>query len=164
MKNKVAFLLIGVIPLLSSCASQRVFLAPVGPNPFQTTVASANTGYLKVFSEREAISEGDTPIFYQHSEYQVYNASGKLVKDVGNTSGHYDTAPETVPLPPGRYTVKARAKDYLSVVVPVVIDAGRTTSLHLDDRWQPPKSSPKTEFVFEPGGEPVGWRAGRSDR
>ena len=89
---------------------------------------------------------------------------GKLVKDVGNTNGHYDTAPETVPLPPGNYTVKARAKDYLSVLVPVVIEAGRITSVHLDDRWHPPKSTPTTEFVFEPGGQPVGWSAERPGR
>ena len=159
MKSNATLLLIGIIPFLSSCASQRLVLAPVGPNPLQSNVSAGNTGFLRVFSEREPVSEGDTPIFYQPSEYKIYSAHGQLVKDVGNTNGHYDTAPRTVPLPAGRYTVKARAKDYLTVVVPVVIESGRTTSVHLDDRWRGPHDVPRAEFVFEPNGEPVGWSA-----
>ncbi len=159
MKRKLRLLLMGIIPVLVSCASRPVGLAPVGPSPFTGGVASGSTGCLRVFSEREPVIEGDTPIYYQHSDYAVFNARGKLIKYVDNTNGHYETSPRDVPLPPGRYVVRARAKDYLSVEVPVVVQAGRTTSVHLDDRWRPPPSTPRTEFVFEPGGQPVGWSA-----
>jgi hypothetical protein len=156
IKKTVAAL--AVVILVTSCTSQRVALAPVGPNP-ESGVAPGHAGYLEVFSEREPVMEGDDPIFYQHTEYRIYDDRGKLVKDVGNTNGHFDTSPRLVSLPPGRYSVKARAEDYLTVLVPVVIERGRTTSVHLDDRWACPQSEPRNEFVFEPNGAPVGWKA-----
>jgi hypothetical protein len=39
----------------------------------------------------------------------------------------------------------------------VVIKAGRTTRVHLDDKWQPPADTPKDELVTMPDGKPVGW-------
>ena len=138
--------------------SKPIALAPVGPDP-QSGGATGKLGYLKVYSDREPIIEGDNPIFYQHTEYRIYDARGKFVKDVGNINGHFDTSPRLVPLPPGHYNVRARAKDYLSVVVPVVIELGRTTRVHLDDRWAYPRNEPESEFVFEPSGAPVGWKA-----
>lgn len=149
---------LGGVILATSCATQRVALAPVGPDP-ESAVTAGSAGYLRVFSEREPVMEGDDPVFYQHTEYRIYDTRGKLVKDVGNTNGHFDTSPRRVALVPGHYTVKASAEDYLTVLVPVVIERGRTTSVHLDDRWACPKEEPKDEFVFEPSGSPVGWRA-----
>jgi len=166
MKIKAGFLLVAIIPLLSSCASQRVVLAPVGPNPASVRTTGSK-GELQVFSD--VIEENDDqnqaapePSWYQHSDYSIYNVEGKLVKRVDNTTGHYAQAPRRVALPAGRYVVKARGNDYLSVEVPVVIEPGLTTRVHLDDRWSRPKSMPKNEFVFEPSGQPVGWSAERS--
>ncbi|MGA3266332.1 MAG: hypothetical protein ABSE16_05870 [Verrucomicrobiota bacterium] len=53
----------------------------------------------------------------------------------------------------------SKGKDYLWVDVPVVIEAGRTTRVHLDDAWQLPPDAPTTKLVSLPGGHPVGWRA-----
>jgi hypothetical protein len=62
-----------------------------------------------------------------------------------------------MPLPVGSYLVKARAKDYLLVTVPVVIKGGQTTRVYLDDSWVLPDGLPKTEIIYTPRGFPVGW-------
>lgn len=159
MKINAGFVALGIVPLMAACVSQRVVLAPVGPSPAPELRASNAPGQLRVFSQREPVTAGDDPVYYQHTDYRIYDHRGKLVKYVGNTTGHFGRAPRVISLPPGDYTVKARAKDYLSVVVPVIIESGQTTSVHLDDRWSYPTNSSRNEFVFEPNGAPVGWSA-----
>jgi len=163
LMKRARFLLLGVIPLMASCASQTIISDSVGPNPLAGATSLAGTGYLRVFSEREPVTEGfdagANPTYYQHTDYRVYDERGKLVKYVGNTIGEYDPSPRLLSLASGRYIVKARAKDYLTVEVPVVIEPGRTTSVHLDDLWKPPAEATANELVFEPDGNPVGWRA-----
>lgn len=163
MRIRTTCVLFAVMPLLASCASQPIALAPVGPSPVAGGAASTDRGYLRVFSEREPVIEGfdqgANPLYYQHSDYRIYDRRGRLVKYVGNTVGRYDPAPRLVSLPPGSYTVEARAKDYLFVKAPVVIERGRTTRVHLDDQWKPPAGTPKNQLVFEPAGCAVGWRA-----
>ena len=165
MKINTTFCLLGVIPLLASCASQPITLAPVGPSPFAGGSSSIGTGHLLVFSslaeQSDDQDQGSTdPVWYQHTDYNVYDAGGKLVKHVDNTLGHYATSPRLVFLRPGNYTVRARATEGLSVNVPVVIEGGRTTKIHLDENWKPPAGTQKTEVVSAPGGYPAGWRAG----
>jgi hypothetical protein len=124
------------------------------------------TGYLQVFSSLVEQSDDQNqegndpgPMWYQHTDYNVYDAEGKLVKHVDNTTGHYSTSPRLVSLRPGHYTVRARSGERLSVSVPVVIERGLTTKVHLDEKWEPPAGTPKTEVVSAPDGNPVGWRA-----
>jgi hypothetical protein len=81
------------------------------------------------------------------------------LKRVDNTTGHYMQAPRRVTLPAGHYLVRARANDYLEVEVPVTIEGGRVTRVHLDDKWRPPANTPKNRLVSLPDGIPVGWRA-----
>jgi hypothetical protein len=163
MRIYTTFILFGIIPLLASCASQPITLAPVGPNPFAVG-ASIGTGHLQVFSclaERsDDQNQGSTdPVRYQHTDYNIYDVRGKLVRHVDNNLGHYSTSPRLVSLQPGNYTVRARSKESLSVEVPVVIERGRTTKVHLDENWKPPAGAQQTEIVSAPGGYPVGWRA-----
>lgn len=155
-------LLLGVTLLLGSCVSQTITLAPVGPSPFAGRSSAVGTAYLQVFSDLEGITESENPSFYQHTDYNVYDAGGKLVKHVGNTVGHYSTSPRLVPLRPGNYTVRARAKGWLLVNVPVVVERDRTTKVHLDENWKPPAGTPKTQVVSTLGGYPAGWRANLS--
>jgi hypothetical protein len=67
----------------------------VGPDPVATGVTSTNLGYLRVFSQREPVTEGvgwgANPTFYQRSG--IYNDGGELVKHVDNTIGYYETGP-----------------------------------------------------------------------
>jgi hypothetical protein len=166
MRINTTFLLVGVIPFLASCAAPPIALAPVGPGPLPGRASSVRTGYLQVFSSLEEQSDdqnqensGASPFWYQHTDYNIYDAKGKLVKHVDNTAGHYSTSPRRVSLRPGNYTVSARDKEWRSVTVPVVIERGRTTKVHLDDNWQPPPGTKQTEVVSAPDGNPAGWRA-----
>jgi len=158
--NLLLFLfLAGILPLLVSCASQSVPLASVGPHPLAGYSSTGETGSLLVFSDREPSSEGDNPPFYQRTDYEIYNAAGKRVSYVDNVVGYYNSFPRLVWLQPGRYTVKARAKDGLSFNIPVLIELDRTTKVHLDKNWAPPAGTPKGVLVTTPGGYPAGWRS-----
>ena len=163
---KTNFVLLGaaLTGLLTGCAIPRVSLAPVGPNPDGTATA-ASIGELQVFSRLAAQSDdqnqGSTDsIWYQHTDYSIYDLQGKLVKRVGNTIGHYEEAPRLVTLPAGQYLVKAQAADFFWVQVPVTIKPGETTHVHLDDQWPQPSYASNREIVRMPNGKPVGWRAG----
>ncbi len=148
----------GLILLLVGCSSTPIVLAPVGPNPVGVK-SMASQGNLQVFSDLVGRTEGDNPAWYQHTAYYIYDLHGKMVKHVDNTVGRYEQAPRLVALPPGKYLVKAKANDFLWVAVPVTIEPGRTTRVHLADNWTPPLDASKRELVSLPNGNPIGWRA-----
>ena len=160
MKNIYLILGAAMLPLLIGCASTPVVLAPVGPNPL-VSKNTASGGGLQVFSNLIGRSEGNNPTWYQHTDYYIYDLHGQLVKHVNNTTGYYAKAPCRTALPVGEYIIQARAKDYgnLWIKVPVVIQDGKTTRVHLDKQWMVPTGIPKTELVSIPIGYPVGWRA-----
>jgi hypothetical protein len=116
-------------------------------------------GGLQVFSSLVGRSEGDNPTWFQHTDYYLYDLHGKRLRHMDNAIGYYEQAPRREALAAGRYLVKAEARDYLWVVVPVTVECGRTTSVHLDDNWKLPGDVPKGELVSMPNGNPVGWRA-----
>jgi hypothetical protein len=151
---------IAMISLLGGCASTPVVLAPVGPNPLSHSGVNSR-GQLLVYSAWQGHGEGNNPCYYQHSNYYIYQPSGKLVRHVENIVGHYDQSPRTELLPAGKYVVQARAKGYGNVwiEVPVIIRGGQTTKIHLDNEWMVPADISKTELVSTPNGYPVGWRA-----
>jgi hypothetical protein len=159
--KRILLLMAAGFSWVAGCASTPVALQPVGPNPLgnQTTTSQ---GHLQVFSRLSRRSDDQNqsssdPIWYQHTGYRVYTLDGKLAKRVDNTAGHYRQAPRTLALPPGRYLVQAQAADYFEAEVPVTIELGRTTRVHLDDQWQAPASVAKSEVVSLPNGMPVGW-------
>jgi hypothetical protein len=163
MKNHRFLLGLGLVLLLVGCSTTSVVLAPVGPDPVGIE-GVASTGGLQVFSrvtrkydDKEQGGDG-TPGWNQHTDYSIYDLQGKLVKHVGNAPEHYGEAPERVALPAGSYLVKAQAKDYFWVNVPVSIERGRTTEVHLDDNWNPSGDVQKAKLVTVPNGNPVGWR------
>lgn len=166
MNNRIAIESLCVatsVAILTGCASTPVVLSPVGPCSSKHEVSDLN-GQLQVFSVMEAQGEGDDPVWYQHSAYFIYGPQGKRIKYVGNTIGKFDETPPTVRLPAGRYSVKARAEGYrYSLVnVPVVIEPGKTTAVHLESGWTPPSGPPGTEIVQAPSGYAVSWRAASS--
>jgi hypothetical protein len=151
-----------IASLLLGCSTTPVALAPVGPNPTRAANMSAN-GQLEVYSALQTQRDGNEydpdPAWYQHTDYMVYDLNGKRVRHVFNTVGHYEEAPNVITLPAGSYLVAARAQGLLQVKVPVVIESGRTTRVHLDAKWRVPAGTSKGELVEIPGGYPVGWRA-----
>jgi hypothetical protein len=148
---------IGLVSLLAGCATARLTFDPVGPDPHGIE-STASGGELLVFSSLVGRSEGNDPTWHQHSSYYIYDMDGKLVNHVHNATGHYARAPLSVELPAGNYLVKAKASDYFWVKVPVTIERGRTTEVHLDDNWNPGETSDR-DLVRMPNGNLVGWRA-----
>jgi len=139
MKNNCLFLGAGLAAMLAGCGSTPLALAPVGPNP-AASASLASNGRLQVFSRVIGRSEGNNPAWYQHTGYYVYDLHGALVKHVDNTVGRYEDTPRQVILAAGEYLIKAQANDYFWVEVPVIIERGETTRVHLDDHWQPTSS------------------------
>jgi hypothetical protein len=158
MKSICLILGAGLVSVLVGCTSTPVALAPVGPNPAGVERPSSD-GQLQVFTSLIGRSEGNNPVWYQHTSYYIDDLNGRLVKHVQNTTGRYAETPSRVLLPAGKYLVKAQANDYFWVNVPVTIERGRTTRIHLDDSWKLPAEASKTELVSLPNGNPVGWRA-----
>ena len=160
MKNTNLILGAAVLTLMMGCASTPVALAPVGPNPSGYS-GMGSKGQLLVYSAWQGHGEGNNPCYYQHSDYYIYEPSGKPIRHVKNIVGHYAQSPRTVLLPAGKYVVQARAKGYGNVwiKVPVVIQGGQTTRVHLDNGWMVPAGAAKMELVSVPIGYPVGWRA-----
>jgi hypothetical protein len=162
MKNICLLLGAGLISGLAGCATP-VALAPVGPDSAGFENPSAS-GKLVVYSSLAVQSDDQNqgsrdPVWHQHTDYSISDLQGNRVRHVDNTIGHYEEAPRRVVLPAGKYLVKARANDYLTVMVPVRIECGRTTTVHLDDNWNMPAGVPVTAVVSLPNGQAVGWRA-----
>jgi hypothetical protein len=99
-----------------------------------------------------------------HTDYTIYSQGGALLKRVRNARNPDDGEPALVPLPPGLYDIQAQAEDYartVEVKVPVVIQAGRTTAVHLAGGWKPHHRYTDNEVVRLPNGEIAGWLAVR---
>ena len=159
MKNISVLVGAGLSSLLLGCSSMPVVVAPVGPNP-AGVLSETKDGQLEVFSELIGRTEGDNPTWFQHTDYAVLNQAGQPVKHVRNTVGYYARRPSLVSLPPGKYEVRAEAMDHLCVEVPVVIQPGRITKVHLDGDWRPADAH-AMQVVSLPTGNPVGWAATR---
>ena len=99
-----------------------------------------------------------------HTSYSIYAPDGRFLQRVRNTTGMNDANPALVKLSPGVYRVQADAEDYndvtLTVMVPVCIKPGLTTSVHLDGNWNPPAAIRRSggKVVRLPNGDVVGWR------
>jgi hypothetical protein len=152
----IKWLSAAIITLVAGCVSQPVALLPVGPEPAEH-VTYASTGCLEVFSDTEERVIGDGPHYYPHLGYNIYDNSGKRVEYVPNHLGDMDEAPTLVRIPVGDYQVVAESSAYGRVTVPIVVQSGKTTVLHLDRGWIPAANILSNEVVRFPDGEAVGW-------
>lgn len=148
--------------LLSGCATSTVMRVPVGPNPAAATMVAPD-GILKVYSAKEQEQNVGFEFPYdQRTDYYIYDSTGKETQHIiDNNRGHFEAIPRGIQLPPGKYNVKALAAVGLGewITVPVVIESGRTTEVHLNGAWRPPTGTPQHDLVQSPGGFPMGWRA-----
>ena len=119
----------------------------------------AGSGYLKVYSATEQFDTGDNTYYYPHTDYVIYDAGGRVLKCVRNHVGIMDEDPALVRLPAGSYKVAAEDSGYGRIRVPVVVESGQTTTIHLDRAWDPPAHAAASELIRLPDGEYVGWRA-----
>ena len=162
MKYTNYFLLMGLIVLASGCAFSRhvVLQTAVGPPPFVVATRSPEGG-LAVYSASDIGTPGEPDYVNYHSGYKIYSLDGKMLKYVNNRVGPtYVEDPATVSLPPGRYNVVAGAAAFGTVSVPVVIEAGKTTFVHLDgSKLSSGRQTAASDFVRLPDGSIIGWRA-----
>jgi hypothetical protein len=67
-----------------------------------------------------------------------------------------------VTVPVGEYNIVAESESYGRVTVPVVIEADKTTIVHLDRRWpvgtKLAAGAVTKNLVRLPDGEPIGWK------
>jgi hypothetical protein len=147
--------------VLTACVPGRqvAVLVPVGPPPF-AQAGQAPEGDLVVYSASDTGGPGDPDGCIHHSDYRICSAEGKQFKYVNNWIGTFIQDPAVVSLPSGRYSVVARASADGTVTVPVIIEAGKTTSVHLDGSKPPDgRKGAESELVRLPDGRIVGWRA-----
>jgi hypothetical protein len=149
----------GIIPLLAGCVSTPMTLAPVGPDAISRAVPGTK-GYLQVFSatEKSPPIASDDPIYFNlHSGYDINDASGENAKFVANHASNMDEWPDEVTLTTGKYNIVAESTCCGLVTVPVIIQAGKITVVHLDRNWWPPSNTSTNQLVYLPDGEAVGW-------
>jgi hypothetical protein len=163
MKNIWIFVVAGIIAAMPGCATAPMVLnETVGPNPSIAPIGES-AGKLQVYSATEEEHEvGFQTAYFQRSPYTIYDLNGREIKNVNdNNKSEFLPLPRTVELPPGTYRVKALAAVGFGepVVVPVVVEAGRTTEVHLNGHWRPPSNVASQDLVLAPAGFPIGWHA-----
>jgi hypothetical protein len=163
MKMKNAFIGAVIIPLLAGCTSTPVVLNSVGPEPINPE-ALLPKGYLQVFSDTDTIRDGDGPLYYPHTGYSIHDESGKVVQFVPNHIGDTDESPSMASIPAGNYQVVAESSSYGRVTVPVEIQEGRTTVVHLDRDWTPSSNTSTNDLVYLPDREAIGWSSSTGKR
>jgi hypothetical protein len=147
---------------LTGCASTgptaTTVSDPIGPRPLG--LARDYVGFLEVCSATEEHADGDNTYRYPHTDYQIFTSDGQLFKQVRNAITLSDESPERVTLPKGRYVVAAQSETSGLVNVPVVIETGKTTVLHLERQkdWKPELASRESDLVRLPNGQVIGYR------
>jgi hypothetical protein len=144
--------------LLASCASAppTIVHETVGPGP--TVVNEEHNGFLRVYSATEWMADDDGPSLLKYTNYHIDAADGTLFKEVPND----DQDPTRVILPKGTYTLVAWSDTSGEVSVPVAIETGRTTVVHLErvkDWKEAPVGIRSADLVRLPNGQPIGFRA-----
>ena len=144
--------------LVASCASAppTIVHETIGPGP--TIVNEEHNGFLKVYSATESMADDDGFSLLRYTNYQIDAADGTLFKEVPND----DQEPTRVILPKGTYTVMAQSDTSGMVSVPVAIETGKTTVLHLEREkdWKDVAAGIRSaDLVRLPNGQPIGFRA-----
>jgi hypothetical protein len=142
------------------CASHPPYALneTVGPSHPRASRPGGKGGLI-VYSASEVVDQAES-FFPTHSGYTIYLPDGQRLRKVDNRTGSFDQEPVTVTLPAGEYSLRARATNVGWVSVPVVIQAGRTTVVHLDGRRRASQGAASADhWVRLPDGQIVGSRA-----
>lgn len=160
MKRIFIFLGVALASAWFSCVAAPIppitFAPAGGGSPTGPEIATPS-GQLQVYSALRGRREGDNPTWKQHSDYYVYNENGRRLEHVKNTVSYYQQRPRAISLPAGSYVVKAQSQDYGWVKVPVAIEGGRTTTVYLDDSWQPTSYARNVQVIRAANGQTIGW-------
>jgi hypothetical protein len=139
---------------LTACASAPTtdVHETVGP---ALALNEERTGVLIVYSATAWMRDSDGPSVLSYTDYRIEASDGTLLKQV--TNGNEE--PAHVALPKGIYTVVAQSDTSGTVAVPVAIETGKATVLHLEREkdWKEPVL--RAELVQLPNGQAIGFRA-----
>ena len=156
MKYLQYFATTGILACMVGCASapRLVVQELVGPC-YRVSPPTQTEGSLLVYSARRSANVdinqeeffwnndfGKNEFMYEpaHTDYTIYGPDGKVVAHVRNAGSRNVEIPTPVSLPTGTYTVEAEAERRgtltMTVLIPVVIEAGQTTTIHLEPNWE----------------------------
>ena len=156
-----------ICSVLAGCATtnNQFVLDPIGPAP-SASPASGTRGELVVFTAFDPLPDlNRSPYRRRFTDYRIFSADGvHLVQVVNNNRETLLNSPPVIELAAGSYRVMARANGYGTMTVPVVIQPGRVTTVHLEGSVWWPRSSTifASNPVRLPKGEIAGWRAENS--
>ncbi len=123
--------------VLAGCANSpnNLTLDPVGPAPLSDHASGPDAGSLIVYSAFEVNADfnNEDPYRHEYSSYRIFTGDGKFLQFVKNDNGTSLGNPINVSLPAGKYLVKAHANGRGTVTVPVIIENGRITAVHLEN-------------------------------
>ena len=142
---------------LSGCVSEPATIAGV-VGPAGPVLSRGPTGKLVVYSATTAYTSEQSR-YALHTSYTLYDAKGAQLQKVENRTGLFAADPITLTLAAGQYRVRALATSAGSVIVPVLVAPGRTTTVYLDDTPVPQDLRTSANEVKLPDGHIVGWRA-----
>ncbi len=179
MKRFASFAAVGTLVGLVGCTLPQMAtrIPPVGPAPTASSTG-LREGALQVYSapkparldpemaERlwdENSGGNDFKYSHVHTDYAIYSVQGRLLQQVHNASAAEYAQPALVRLPSGRYSLVVQAEEEtgesLDLNIPVEVQPGRTTVVHLEGDWRPAVHYTNAEVVRLPDGQIAGWRA-----
>ena len=156
LRNTILSVATAVLVASCSSAPPTIVHETVGPGP--TVVNQQHNGFLKVYSATESMADDDGFSLLRYTNYQIDAADGTVFKEVPND----DQEPTRVILPKNTYTVVAQSDTSGTVSVPVAIETGKTTVLHLERKkdWKEAAAGiDSADLVRLPNGQPIGFRA-----
>lgn len=144
-----------VLIWVTGCASTSKVVVQDRLGPcHKVATATASDGSLQVYTARApAFTDLNAETYFwnndygkneflytaAHTDYAIHGADGTLIKRVRNSRGLNDEVPASVSLPAGSYTIEAEAEQYpgvnMTVVIPVAIESGQVTTVHLEPKW-----------------------------
>jgi hypothetical protein len=165
MKNFSLICTLAAGVLISGCATHKgnLTFATVGPVQSDLKMPDAATGTLVVYSAFKRNADFDTsdPTHPEHSDYKILNTDGSLARNVHNVTKTVFEDAVPVSLSPGKYEVVARANGYGFLTIPVRVDAGQKTVVHLEGGgfWPDDSVFNETNAVRLPDGQVIGWKS-----
>lgn len=141
----------------TGCASTPTALeGAIGPDASYKASQSSD-GFLSVFTAADAVDSDYHSYFNLHRGYDILDTAGREVQFVQNHDSLQDETPSMVSLKPGTYVISAPSTWAGVVRATITIEAGKTTTVHLDGSGMLPSN--RAEIVYLPNGQAVGWRA-----
>jgi hypothetical protein len=161
-------LVVGAAWICGACAHSLDTLEvteAVGPAPL--LASTGPTGFLRVYTPTEEFYD-EQALYDLHRDFSILTPGGEILKHVRNADHRWDETPALVSLPVGSYRIRSRTLSGEIATVPVAVERGRTTNVHLDGSFAAPEAPSATlpsvaagpgDLVTLPDGGIIGWGA-----